>query len=168
MTTGDAIDNGGLDGGGGRTGVDVDCNVGETKTSAVDERVPKAGGRSNGSLIGRCIHIELIVPCFSTNYKTGRDNHSTFRFIPFYYFCVPVLFSVIDQLERHNITYSASHLSNTPHNSPLQPTTMTSDSLYRRPTANSQKKPPERTNSAHFYHFCLYSLAFYVKLQQPH
>jgi len=43
VTTGDAIDNGGLDGGGGRTGVNVDCNVGEMKTSAVDERVPKAG-----------------------------------------------------------------------------------------------------------------------------
>jgi len=38
--------------------------------------------------------------------------------------------------------------SNTHHNLPLQPTTMTSDSLYRRPTAHSQK-PPEPTNSAH-------------------
>ena len=96
------------------------------KTSAVDERVPRAGGRSNGSLIGLCIHIEVIVSYFSTNYKTGRYNHYTFRFIPFYYFHEPVLSSIIDRLERLYIIYSASHLSNTPHNSPLQPTTMTS------------------------------------------
>jgi len=88
------------------------------------------------------------------NYKTGRDNHSPFRFHPILLLCVPVLTNIIDRFERRHNTYSASHLSNTPHNSPLQPTTMTSVSLYRRSTAHSQK-PQEPTNSAHYYHLCL-------------